>query len=770
MPLSPSANNAAFADDGDPFPLAIASSGSTTSASSAKPVATIPQLADYLVNGFWQYNSTIAHHWSSNTVSFNINGLNASEQLLALSALQAWHEVANINFIQTSAGANITFNHSGTMTAFTSANWTGSGAITSATVDISADWVTNDGGAYDGKTGIDSYAYQTYIHEIGHALGLGHQGPYNGSAIYSSNATYADDTWQYSIMSYFPENNYSGSSYRYVVTPQMADIYAVDSIYGAATSTRTGDTVYGFHNNAGSVFNFGAYSQAPALTIYDSGGNDTLDCSGYSVAQTIDLHPGTFSSVGGLVHNIGIALNATIENAIGGSGNDTLIANGSVCTLTGGAGADAFVFDASSQLETITDFVSGVDHIDISAIDAIGSTAVHNSFRFIGSSGFDHSAGELNYSYNATLGITVLQGDTNGDGVADFTIDLTGHLTLTIGDFSAGVVLSSIPGPITSAADFNGDGRSDILWRNDDGGLAIWTMTGANGAQINSGNSITTTPDSSWHIQANADFNGDSSGDVLWQNDNGMLAVWTMGGGAAGDQIQTGGAIGSVLDSHTHVQGTGDFNADGKSDILLRNDSGIITVWTMGGTAGTTIQTQNTIAASPDAHWKIQGLGDFNGDGHSDILWRNDTSGTLAVWTMGGTDGTQILSGDQIGSVPDKSWHVRGVADFNGDGHSDILWRNDNGTLAVWTMGGTSGNQIETGNQIGSSPDSSWKVADTGDYNGDGTADILWRNNNGTLAVWTMSGTDGTHILTGNQIGSVPSTSWHVQAHQFDII
>ena len=128
-------------------------------------------------------------------------------------------------------------------------------------------------------------------------------------------------------MSYFGEHNYSGSSYRYVVTPQMADIYAVGSIYGAATSTRTGDTVYGFNSNAGAVFNFGNYTSAPALTIYDSGGTDTLDGSGYSAAQTIDLHAGAFCSVGGLVNNIGIALNAVIEKAIGGSGNDTLIAS-----------------------------------------------------------------------------------------------------------------------------------------------------------------------------------------------------------------------------------------------------------------------------------------------------------------------------------------------------------------------------------------------------------------------------------------------------------
>src|SRR6185437_3805903 len=191
--------------------------------------------------------------------------------------------------------------------------------------------------------------YQTYIHEIGHALGLGHQGPYNGSAVYSSNALYADDTWQYSIMSYFSENNYSGSTYRYVVSPQMADIYAVGQIYGAATTTRAGDTVYGFHSNAGAVFDFTTYTRAPALTIYDSGGNDTLDCSGYSAAQTIDLHAGAFSSVGGLVNNIGIASYTTIENAIGGSGNDTLIANDGGCTLSGGAGNDALIGGAGND-------------------------------------------------------------------------------------------------------------------------------------------------------------------------------------------------------------------------------------------------------------------------------------------------------------------------------------------------------------------------------------------------------------------------------------
>ena len=99
------------------------------STSAAKPVASIATLADYLVNGFWQYNSTIAHHWASNTITYNITGLNSAEQFLAQTAMQAWSEVANITFVQTSGAANITFTHNGTMQAYASGSWYGSGAI-----------------------------------------------------------------------------------------------------------------------------------------------------------------------------------------------------------------------------------------------------------------------------------------------------------------------------------------------------------------------------------------------------------------------------------------------------------------------------------------------------------------------------------------------------------------------------------------------------------------------------------------------------------------
>ncbi|WP_199805392.1 M10 family metallopeptidase C-terminal domain-containing protein, partial [Bradyrhizobium lablabi] len=197
-------------------------------------------------------------------------------------------------------------------------------------------------------------------------------------------------------------------------------------------------------------------------------------------AQTIDLHPGAFSSVGGLINNIGIALNATIEKAIGGSsndkltasdtgstlsggggndtliggaGNDRLIGGTGVDTMTGGASGDTFVFllgesSATSGLhDRITDFLSGTDHIDLSGYDAISGTGSYDQFKFIATAGFSGAAGELNYFYNSSTGVTTLQGDTNGDGAADFAIDFTGNVIISLADlmgaYSAPVVIES---------------------------------------------------------------------------------------------------------------------------------------------------------------------------------------------------------------------------------------------------------------------------------------------------------------------------------------
>ena len=172
--------------------------------------------------------------------------------------------------------------------------------------------------------------FSTYLHEIGHTLGLSHPGPYDaslGPAYFEWHAEYVQDTRQYTVMSYFgawqdtdgagpggftfttaPRD---GLASRYASTPMLHDVYAIQMMYGADMSTRNGPTTYGFNSNAGrDVFDFDI-NPTPVLTIWDGGGIDTLDASEFVRDQVINLNPGTYSSLGRLTDNVAIAYNST---------------------------------------------------------------------------------------------------------------------------------------------------------------------------------------------------------------------------------------------------------------------------------------------------------------------------------------------------------------------------------------------------------------------------------------------------------------------------
>jgi serralysin len=209
------------------------------------------------------------------------------------------------------------------------------------------------------------------VHEIGHALGLGHGGNYNGWATYGVDNLYQNDHWAYSIMSYFDQADAGFGSYRFVMGPSLADIVAMHSMYGANTSFNSGNSVYGRNATAGSLYDFANYSTTPAFTIYDTGGSDTLDASGYGVNQTINLNPEAFSSIGGLINNISVARGVAIEGAVGGSGadsmighagNNMLIGNAGADTLNGGTGSDSLHGGAGDDMliaDGFEDFLDG---------------------------------------------------------------------------------------------------------------------------------------------------------------------------------------------------------------------------------------------------------------------------------------------------------------------------------------------------------------------------------------------------------------------------
>jgi probable HAF family extracellular repeat protein len=332
----------------------------------------------------------------------------------------------------------------------------------------------------------------------------------------------------------------------------------------------------------------------------------------------------------------------------------------------------------------------------------------------------------------------------------------------------------------TEPDDFNGDGISDLLWRSAAGALAGWQI---NGSAISSSASVTyqgstITPDASWSIAASSDFDGDGRSDLLWRQSTGALAIWLMNGSAvsaSSSLTYQGSAL--APDASWTVAGSGDFNGDGKADILWRQSTGALALWDMNGTtiSASGVVTFQGSALAPDASWTIAGVADFNGDGMADILWRQN-SGALALWNMNGSAITSSTTVTAQGKAvaPDASWSVAGVGDFNGDGNSDLLWRQSStGSLAVWLMNGSnvvsSGLVTYQGKQV--APDASWSIVEVGDFNGDGNSDLLWRQgSSGALAEWLMSGNQITSTAPpasqGNSIS--PDASWSVQAKPTD--
>lgn len=558
---------------------------------------TLDQLAAYLTDGYWEddgrarraFNTTL-----SNEITVDLDALTLEGKQLARWAMETWEMVANITFREVSFGADIFFDDEDSG-AYASSRTSGT-RILDSEVNVDRQWLLDFG------TGIDSQSFATYVHEIGHAIGLGHQGDYNGNARYGGDETFANDSWQVSVMSYFSqtENTTTDASYANVITAMMSDIAAIQSLYGAAgAGTATaGDTVWGANTTLGGYMgayfqevtggpDFDGYDEQPvAFTIFDAGGEDTFDLSTSSRNNRFDMRAENFSDIAGLTGNVGIARGTVLENLIGGSGNDTVTGNSAANDISGAGGNDSL--DGRGGADNLdggggADNLSGGDGAD-TVLGGSGADEIY------GNSGVDVidagdgddyvSGGFSTDEIHGGNGRDELQGRTGADTIYGGTGDDTIYGSQGIDVLHGGGNDDEMYG--ATASDFlYGDGGNDTMFgsqgrdelrggdgRDDlSGGSGSDTLYGDAGNDELRGN---TGADIAYGgLDADSLFGGTGSDSLYGEDGNDLLAGQNGGdvltGGAGNDTLRGGGG------EDTFVFDTG-FETDVIEDFSVTDD------------------------------------------------------------------------------------------------------------------------------------------------------------------------------------------------------
>jgi Ca2+-binding RTX toxin-like protein len=375
--------------------------------------------------------------------------------------------------------------------------------------------------------------------------------------------------------------------------------------------------------------------------------------------------------------------NAADNVIAGNTGNNILTGGGGIDTLSGNGGIDSFVFadgDSGAVLgkrDLITDFIAGADRIDLAAVDANSGKTGDQAFRLLGSAAFDGQAAALHTVYDASRNVTVLEGDVNGDKVADFGIELAGDKVLGEADFAPGSLLLPVV--------LSGDGNANAL----DGGEMNDALSGLGGTDTLRG------------------FDGN---DTL----NGGVGADTMLGGKGDDTYvvddtgdvvtETSGSSYTPPSGFT-IKGTADFNGDGETDVLLVSSS-VTEIQLIKNGVG-----QTPVVLPSWAGWPTQGLADVDGDGDKDVLYKYPTTDEQYAVYLNGTkqtgeghvsvkspDAVATLTGGNEGTdtVQASVSYVlpTGVENLTLTGSGDL---NGTGNAADNVIAGNTGNNILSG-------------------------------------------------------------------------
>jgi hypothetical protein len=686
---------------------------------------------------------------------------------------------------------------------------------------------------------VGNWGQATVMHELGHAMGLkhGHQDytfddlrsfldPSGANPRYGSQELPANhDGQSWSLMTYRSDPGapvvFQGDGFNQPQTYMQDDIAALQFMYGAWYGYNSGNTVYSFSTTTGQMFIDGVGQPAPTgniiyRTIWDGGGNDTYNLNNYTTNLSIDLTPGAFSNFGMQLANNrpltgptvfapGNIANALlyqgntaslIENAIGGSGNDTFIGNVANNGLNGYLGFDTVVFagnmnqfnfvEGNAHNYTVTGNSQGTDTLfsierfrfnDITVTDdviggvsttngvAVGGAAAGNTQFFgdrdwfattlaaghnylIHERGSPTGAGTLTDSYVRLHNSAGTEVAANDDGGFGFDSELAVHVGTNgtyyvdaggFNDFRTG----------TYTVDVQDLGTASIRFQDPSITLPAF------GVVAGGWSSQDTYP------RELADVNGDQVADIVGFGSAGVyVSLATGGGNFAAPTFELGNfgaGAGGWSSDNTYPREVADVNGDFRADIIGFSQGGVFVSLATGNGhfAAPTFELGSfgTVAGG----WSSQDLyprevADVNGDNRDDIIGFSQAGVFVSLATAGGHFAAPTFELGSFGTVAggwsSQNLYPRAVADVNGDNQADIIGFSQAGVfVSLATAGGHfAAPTFELGN-FGSGA-GGWSSQDlypreVADVNADNRADIIGFSSAG---VYVSLATGGGHF------------------------
>ena len=579
---------------------------------------------------------------------------------------------------------------------------------------------------------------------VGELYGGGWANYFHSTAIGSEDGTATDDT--------LVRINISGGSADYVYGGGLADVadFSADGDGGGRDTSVNGSVEINISGGSvGEVYGGGfanswsTYDErfkSPSSTVTGnvainiSGGTVTGDVYGGGNTYNIDSENVNVTSV--VNGNVTVTITGgTVSGDIYGGGKEEATVNGSRTLNLGSADAAAY----AATLNNVYDFnVAQIVNADVTVtgdfsveeITIAGATLTLNSGFLAATTAVTIEVGAYNMAA-AALNVGV-------SGVNQPSITISAAEELTAGRYLVASGFDSLSGFTVDGIngytlrlqgedvyltrdlapdDYDANGRPDILMQHDIGKLQVSLVQEDQSVILKD---VADLGDGWTILGSGQSGNGENYADIYLTNGE-TVGIWQLDettGVAAWQEIQS-------FDSATHVLGLGDFNGDGITDLLLQNDNGAVGAYlTDGENVGW------NYFQSLGSEWSIAGIGDFNHDGIDDVVLQNEQGGYAGIWQL---DRDGQVSWSDLDVL--NNGQIAGTGDFNGDGFDDVLlkWGNSYG---AWTV---SGGNLSGWMDLGTLWDSA-ALEQIGDFNGDGIDDLRVRITNGDLGAFCVLG------------------------------